>query len=478
MVSPASLRSSRRHEVADASRLGPSVAMLEPSDCRPRFVIQMPFLTPYGAARALSRDTVDSGLRSESWTRRAALTYDLSTGPPDDDLCFQVYAAQIYEDLRSLLPHCVLELKDPLGLLPEDLKSLFDHPDRCDQDTRSRGAIISLREFSTGVWDSGIGLVSVTYQVSVQRGITWKEYRDDVVIPAYDTVRRHCGALVRAALSALPAESAPAARSGQTPIEQSSAIDTMPDVLWAHLLYLIEVPSSATVNDCGAVAAQLVTDPEALVSSNEADEVVLSRVGLDACCVYSDESEEYASALARLIGVHTVAWSAAISFQTELLRQLASITGENSQLSIRELDDIAAKLLRVHHNVKLFHTSMKGAAVHLKSEDASYWRTLEEKWGLNAQLTTLSDQLAALEHLHERLTAAITASRGRKLNNLALVFTFSSIVGLGFGIINFSQQRLRRPQGVALAVAVVLIVLSLVAWGITVYRFSERRRRW
>jgi hypothetical protein len=119
-----------------------------------------------------------------------------------------------------------------------------------------------------------------------------------------------------------------------------------------HVLILIESETDIDTDSRRLAAESSIPDGKNYSLATTSRDVVL-RLGLSACTAYRSSDASQAALIARLLGVHTVIWAAAVDFDRVLLREFAG----SQRLDIpplEVLEERADNLLSLYERVRAF----------------------------------------------------------------------------------------------------------------------------
>jgi hypothetical protein len=453
-----------------------------PEQTRNRVIFHMPFFSglhlrdlPVAVAQEVM-NTAPELLNRDScrdWVKPVPLRYDLDITAPEGEIHLQSYAQQVAQGVEAPMPQCAVERRGPRVLARREVKPSNPPEAREWPIPDASGTRWELGELSARIYDSGVGLLSVTYRVIPRSGMTWEEYRN-----ATWRVSGEVKSTFRGYTEETIACLNEAAERHDWPIHSVSILTGLQpsaDVLWSTLLHAIETPIACGREERKALGRVLVPDPAATDLEQSVDiKGTVLLLGPDACAVHDPTQLQEVAALARLIGVNHVCWATAVDYDMVLLRENTRLINTADTFSLKDADNAALDVLRLYGRVRSFRSAMTGIAVHLELVDSAIWRELLGKWGLGAQLENLDNKLVDLQQIYDRLTTTVTTLRARRLDNLVLAFTFASLITLGLTLIDFSQRPVGKPRTLALAIIGLLLVVAASAW-ISASRLIARR---
>ena len=245
--------------------------------------------------------------------------------------------------------------------------------------------------------------------------------------------------------------------------------------LWTHATFLLEAQDDVGLDALDAVAEKVTSGGDRGPRYGEIEPVAL-RISLDSAVAYRKPYGHIAACVARMVGVHTVVWGAAV----DLDRRLLSVGAQPRAESLRGLEGQLERMLTASEHVRRVRGELDSVAGHLSALDGALWRAYLDKWGLATQLASIDAKLQAQEHVLAERTSVTTNRRARALSTLALAFTVASIVGVVSGLVTLTSVRLRWPTGpnlwfvaaiIGLAVALFLLLSSVAL------RAAERPQR-
>jgi hypothetical protein len=437
------------------------------SDVRNRLLLHSPVLTGVlfddldGADADVHKALSDAtGLE---WQKPSALRYGLTYDPPEKDVegseknvVFQEYTPILRADLSVNLPWRVVSR-------PVLTPTSFSHPFPAFlQPLDSTGSRWVPSELAVDVWNCGVALISLTVDVHTDTNVSWRDYH-----ALSDCVRKQleqlCIPLISQAVLSLQAFASGAGYAYCTTSEDAHQ-SVAP--LWRHAVFLVEQRGVATKRR-DAIADELsfggerctVTTTTESRPANVSDALVA--IGLDSCVVFGPSSYDVAVAFGRIIGLHTVAWAAAINWERHLSIQLRRRRADSS---LRALEQESTGLNTTYERVQAFRTGLDNAPLHLAQPDASLWRCVDSCWGLRTQVEVLDRKLEALDRILDHLTTDLTSRRTRRLNDIAMWFTVVAIVTASIAVIGFTQQNYSWiGRAVNIAIAATLIAISVIA---------------
>jgi hypothetical protein len=252
--------------------------------------------------------------------------------------------------------------------------------------------------------------------------------------------------------------------------------DREPDAqaLWTHVTFLLEAKNGARDDELDAVAKRLTGDGVAGPGTSELDRIVL-RIGLDSAVGYLRSDASLAASVARMVGVHTVVWAAAVDLDRRVLR----LRRKQRPTALRDLEVQMDQNVAAYEHVRGIRAELESVGVHLSVLDRSLWEAYAETWGLSTQLGSLDGKLGSVEYVLSHAATDITNRRARLLSTLALPFTVASIVGLVGALLDLSSEELEAPSGSNLWLVASLIAFAIALWLIlasVVVRSAERTR--
>jgi hypothetical protein len=425
-------------------------AEASPDDMVVRIVLHLPFLSGYA-----SLESTDRAGEAEP----GPLTFDVDPAARRHDLVLQRYSDAVRAEFESSLPHRVLQMEPrPLGSggsLIEGSPVVWDP-----------------RTLDIDIWNLGVGLVTATYCLDSPPTMDWSTLGAEVEASRH--VLKDSLQGVRASAVAEVRRAVDANRLRASGFLEDADREPDPQALWTHVTFLLEAKNGAREDELDAVAKRLTCDGVARPGRSELDRIVL-RIGLDSAVGYLPGDASLAASVARMVGVHTVVWAAAVDLDRRVLR----LRRKPRPTALRDLEVQMDQNMVAYEHVRGIRAELESVGVHLSALDRWLWEAYAETWGLSTQLGSLDGKLGAFEHVLSHAATDITNRRARLLSTLALPFTVASVVGLVGALLDLSSKELQAPSGSNLWLVASLIAFAIALWLIlasVVVRSAERTR--
>jgi hypothetical protein len=235
--------------------------------------------------------------------------------------------------------------------------------------------------------------------------------------------------------------------------------------LWICVVHVVQADASSA--DLDRIAKTLTDNGEPCVLDAFPDVAV--RLSFDACAAVPMGRLDVAVGVARMLGVHTAIWAAAMEFDRELLPLLV---GTNEKESLAELERRANRLRETSRRVRAFRAPLANTAPHLSELDGPLWQKTADRWALEGQLDALSSRVDALQLIHGDLIATLTAKHAQRLNRIALALT---LISGCTAILTFVQFVFVDPTPTEVRVTNAIIVLAVAALALCLWWIASRR---
>jgi hypothetical protein len=416
-----------------------------------RIVLHLPFLSGYA-----SLESADAAGEAEP----GPLTFDVDPAARREDLVLQGYSDAVRAEFESSLPHRVLRME------PRSLGS-------SGSVIEGSPIVWDPRTLDVDIWNLGVGLVTATYSLASPAGTDWSTLGEDV--EASRRVLKDSLQGVRAAAVAEVRRAVDAGRLRASGFLEDADSEPDAQALWTHVTFLLQAQEDgARKDELDAVAKRLTWDGVHGPRASELDRIVL-RIGLDSAVGYVRSDAPLAASVARMVGVHTVVWAAAVDLDRRVLR----LRRKQRPTALRDLEVQMDQNVAAYEHVRGIRAELESVGVHLSALDRSLWEAYAETWRLSTQLGSLDGKLASLEHVLSHAASDITNRRARLLSTLALPFTVASVVGLVGALLDLSSKELQAPSGSNLWLVSGLVAFAIALWLIlasVVVRSAERTR--
>jgi hypothetical protein len=384
-------------------------------------------------------------------TEGLQLEGDETQGAGETDL--QQYSAGLNVEIRRALPHRLAsrQVRDgspgPETWLPED----FEH----------KGDRWRFVAGDVDLWDSGVGLLSARYDLAPARGANWAEM-EKRIDDARNGIRDSAATALREIADQFASDAAVAEKTERE--SASSSDGPRGDPLWTHNLLAVEVEATVPAAVYEEMCAILTNGGIAVPLPERSEPASHVRIGLNACVACPPPRLRLVTSVARLVAVHTTIWAAATGLDLALSRELRLPGGEWRE-SLPDMESRAANVLALYERVQGFSFGLRDIAADLDDLDRVLWEAIAQKWGLEGRLDALEVKLSRLDHILSHSTAALTARRARRLDQLVVIFTVAGVVTSAAALADFLTKDLKGVSvlnGVLASVFVLAAVLIYV----------------
>lgn len=220
-------------------------------------------------------------------------------------------------------------------------------------------------------------------------------------------------------------------------------------LLWAHRIYLFEVPRIEAAERCEAHARQIVfrSAPGALVDASIRDDMAVF-AGSGNSLLFAEKTVpmEERMLLARTVQMQNICWARAEDFDGDLFFYLntLSLSAEDDDAIKRTIDKLESRsndIVDLLENAALFRSTVEDYVYHLDPQSFVIWNALSDCWGTARRFDAIDHKLEAMERVYDRTRNSLKSLYDSQLNTLVFFFTAFTVLAVLVDLVQFVGER-------------------------------------